>query len=57
MDFIFVIDGLKFKAKIKTAKIREKWREKFKEKHEKRNLKSCLGLIWHSRDNSFRKIF
>jgi hypothetical protein len=34
VDFIFVIDGLKFKAKIKTAKIREKRREKFKEKHD-----------------------
>jgi hypothetical protein len=34
VKFIFVIDGLKFKAKIKTAKIREKRRERFKEKHD-----------------------
>ncbi len=42
---MFVIDGLKFKAKIKTAKIREKRREKFKEKHEKCKVKRGSGLV------------
>ncbi len=45
IDFLFVIDGMKLKAKIKTDKLREKKRNKYKELHNKCKLKRSLRKI------------
>ena len=45
VDFMFVIDGMKLKAKLKTDKLREKRRNKYKELHDKRKIKRSLREV------------
>lgn len=45
IDFLFVIDGLKLRAKLKTDKLREKRRNKYKEMHDKCKLKRSIREI------------
>ena len=56
IDFLFVIDGMKLKAKLKTDKLRETKRNKYKELHNKCKLKRSLRKIRCSGNLCIREI-